>query len=418
MDKLEISGPCILSGEVDISSAKNACLPIMIGSLLNRGETILEDIPNLRDTRTLKKILESLGVRVCIEGKSWVFKAESISSQKADYELVRKMRASVLVLGPLLSRFGHARVSLPGGCAIGTRPVDLHLEALKEMGASIEIEDGYICAEAKKLKGAEIFLSFPSVGATENIMMAAVYAQGRTSIENAAKEPEIVDLACFLQKMGVQIKGAGSSKIEIIGVGEIIDKKVSHRCIPDRVEAATFLMAALATESKIKINGVDPEALLSILETLKKMGASFEVGSNFIKTSGEKLKRGAQVETAPFPGFPTDAQAQLTSLACGVRDTTLVKEVVFENRFMHIPELVRMGADIQVSGNTACIKGGSPLSAAPVMCTDLRASAALVIAGLMANGVTTINRIYHLDRGYDHIERKLTKLGAEIRRIS
>lgn len=418
MDRLEIQGGVKLSGEVSISSAKNACLPIFIATLLNAGETKLLDLPDLRDMRTLKKLLERLGVKIEQDDHFWTFDASQIGEKVADYDLVKTMRASVLVLGPLLSRFGSAKVSLPGGCAIGTRPVDLHLEALKKMGAQIELIDGYIVATCDKLKGCEIFMNFPSVGATENIMMAAVYAEGETIIENAAKEPEIVDLANFLRKLGVSITGDGSSRVTIHGMSEEINVAVEHRCIPDRIEAMTYLVAALATESSIKINNIEPTHFRSVIDTLISMGAKFNVYENSIETLGQKIEKGFEIETAPYPGFPTDAQAQLMALGCIVDDISLVTESVFENRFMHVPELARMGAKIKINGKTATLKGGVKLKGARVMCTDLRASAALVIAALCADGVTVIDRIYHLDRGYADIENKLKKLGANVKRVT
>ena len=416
MDKLEIQGPCKLSGEVEISSAKNACLPIMIGTLLNAGKTRLNKLPNLRDMRTLKKLLEGLGVKIEQNDDHWIFDASNITELTAEYDLVKTMRASVLVLGPLLARFGKAKVSLPGGCAIGSRPVDIHLDALKKMGAKIELSDGYILASCEKLQGSEVILSFPSVGATENIMMAAAYAEGVTTIQNAAREPEIVDLANFLMELGVEVQGEGSSEIKIKGVTNI-NKEIEHTPISDRIEAITYLVAALATESKIKITNTRAQDFKVVLETLESMGAKFEVGDDFILTHGEKISTGVEVETAPYPGYPTDAQAQLMALACLVGDKSVITESVFENRFMHIPELVRLGADIKTTGNTAVITGGKKLKGATVMCTDLRASAALFICALCAQGTTTIDRIYHLDRGYEAVEHKLQGLGAKVRRI-
>lgn len=417
MDKIEITGPSRLSGEVTVSSAKNACLPIVIGALLNEGKTHFKNLPNLRDMRTLKKLMEGFGVKIEVNDNDWFVDASSIENQFADYDLVKTMRASVLVLGPLLARFGKAKVSLPGGCAIGTRPVDLHLEALKKMGAEIEISEGYIFASCKKLKGEDIFLSFPSVGATENIMMAASLASGVTIINNAAREPEIVDLANFLKGLGVEVIGAGESIIKIKGMETSIHKDISYECIPDRIEAATYIMAALATGSEIEVKNINIQDMRSILDVLENMGAKFQYFEKSLKTTTEKIKRGFLVETAPFPGFPTDAQAQLMALGCLVDDKSLITESVFENRFMHVPELVRMGADIKVKGKTSYIEGGRKLRGARVMCTDLRASAALVIAALCAEGTTKIDRVYHLDRGYSEIDQKLKKLGVEIKRV-
>lgn len=420
MDKLVIQGPCELAGEVAISSSKNASLPILASTLLYRGEICLDRLPQLSDISFFLRILESLGAKTTQNGNATCIDASSVDKTKADYDLVRKMRASVLVLGPLLSRFGKAEVSLPGGCAIGTRPVDIHLKGLEAMGANITIEKGYIIAECEKLKGAKIELAFPSVGATENLMMAAVLAQGQTIIENAAREPEIVDHAVFLRKLGAKIQGEGTSRIIIDGVAieDLQRPNVNHRVIGDRIEAATFIIAALMTNSQIKILDFNPHHLEEVLSTLEKMGAKFNLTENSLEVlKSEGPLKGIRVETAPFPGFPTDVQAQLMSLAGVVEGNSMIAEHIFENRFMHVPELVRMGMDISLDGHSAMITGKSKLSGAPVMCTDLRASAALVLAALVAEGETHIGRIYHLDRGYEKLEEKFQKLGAKVIRV-
>lgn len=420
MDKLIINGPCKLSGTVTVSSSKNASLPILAAAVLADKEISFTELPGLSDISFFLKILESLGAKVTTDKKQTVIDCSQINNVKADYDLVRKMRASVLVLGPLLSRFGEAVISLPGGCAIGTRPVDIHLSALEKMGAKIKIEKGYIYASCDRLKGANIEFPFPSVGATENIMMAAAYADGVTTIKNAAREPEIEDLANFLKALGVSVSGAGTSQIEIIGknVGELNCEAKNYKVIGDRIEAATFIIAALICDSEIEVLGFNPIHLEAVLDQLKKMGAKLEILPSGVKVLKSGKLNAVTLETEPFPGFPTDVQAQmmtLMGLSCG---TSKIEEKIFENRFMHVPELVRMGMDIDLDGNTATIKGVEALSAAPVMCTDLRASAALILAGLFAKGSSDIGRIYHLDRGYEKIEEKLSKLGADIQRVS
>lgn len=419
MDQLIINGPCALSGTVKVSSSKNAALPILAATLLAPGEVELVNLPGLSDVGFFLKILESLGAKSSGE-KSVRIDCESIDCLRADYDLVRKMRASVLVLGPLLSRFGKAEVSLPGGCAIGSRPVDIHLEGMEKMGAKIDIHKGYIIAECEEgLKGAQLVLPFPSVGATENLMMAAAYAKGKTVIDNAAREPEIEDLANFMNAMGFEVSGAGSSTVTIVGKGqsEIKNKKVSHEVIGDRIEAATYVIAGLITNSSIRVEGFAPRHIASLTQRLKSMGAQLEIGETFIETRPSGRLKGSRIETAPYPGFPTDAQAQLMALMGVCEGDSQVSEQIFENRFMHVPELGRMGYDISVDGRTAHIKGESELSGAPVMCTDLRASAALVLAALRAKGETRISRIYHLDRGYENLEAKLAGLGANIKRV-
>lgn len=419
MDHLVIEGPCKLEGSVKVSGSKNASLPILAASLLFPGKTVFHNLPGLSDIRFFLQILESLGAKTGREnGAVWV-DASSIDSVKADYELVRKMRASVLVLGPLLSRFKEAEVSLPGGCAIGSRPVDIHLSGMEKLGAAIKLEGGYIKAKCEKLKGAKIVLPFPSVGATENLMMAAAWADGKTVIDNAAREPEIADLADFMNKMGFKVEGAGTSTITIQGktFEQRSEETVEHSIIGDRIEAATYVIAGLITDSQIKVEGFKSAHLEIVLEILGKMGAKLEVKENAVSTLKNGRLKGIQVETAPYPGFPTDAQAQLMALAGICEGDSIISEHIFENRFMHVPELARMGYAVSVDGRNAVVKGKSGLNGAPVMCTDLRASAALVLAALKAEGVSRINRIYHLDRGYENLEGKLRNLKAKIKRV-
>ena len=417
MDKLLIRGPSTLRGQVTVSGAKNAYLPILAAVLLNPKKILLQDLPNLQDIVVMKNLLCNLGVKVKkIDWNKEEFDASQITSLEATYDLVRAMRASILVLGPLLARFKRAKVSLPGGCAIGSRPIDLHLSNLKKLGAKIELKGGYVEARAEKLTGATLDLAFPSVGATENLMMAASFAEGITLIKNAAREPEVVDLAGFLVKMGIEIEGAGSSQIKILGIREESLKEVEYKAIGDRIEAATYLMAALITHSKILIDNINPDSLASVLQIAQKMGASIKIGDRFIHVDAGNLKE-VLVETSPYPGFPTDAQAQLMAVTSIIHGQSVIVEKIFENRFMHVPELRRMGAKITLQGNRALIQGNGPLTGAPVMCTDLRASAALVLAALAAKGTTEIQKIYHLDRGYDSLDQKFKSLGVDIQRI-
>lgn len=419
MDKLIITGPVTLNGEVEVSSAKNATLPILVASLLCPYPVVFDSVPELMDVNTILKILESLGVKSSKNGKELTLDARTLDNQHADYSLVKTMRASVLVLGPLLARFGNASVSLPGGCAIGARPVDIHLMGMEKLGAQISIESGYIKASCKKLVGATIKLPFPSVGATENLMMAAVYAEGETVIENAAMEPEIDDLADFLKAQGVEIEGAGSSRIVIKGknIGELKPSGKAYRIIGDRIEAATFIIAAIMSKGTVKVKHFNPEHLSFVLDTLIRMGAELEIGKDFVTIRPSGTIKGLAVETAPFPGFPTDIQAQMMALMSVAQGNSIVTETIFENRFMHVPEMSRMGTKIHLKGNSAIIEGVTSLSAAPVMCTDLRASAALVLCALIAEGTSEIQRVYHLDRGYEKIDEKLTDLGAKIKRV-
>jgi len=415
LDKLLIHGGKKLKGEVEISGAKNAALPIMAASLLSFGTTTIRGVPNLRDVLTIGQLLKKLGAEFSYEDKRALVNTEKIRVFEAPYELVRTMRASVLVLGPLIARFGKAKVSLPGGCAIGARPIDLHLMGLAKMGAKIELESGYVIAKAKRLKGASIYLDIPTVTGTENLMMAASLAKGKTLIENAAREPEVVDLANALISMGSKIKGAGEGVIEIEGVEEL--KPLNYSIIPDRIETGTFMAIAGITGGDIIIKGCRLEHLDAPMMKLKEAGLVFENVSEGIRVIGPSRLVATDVKTMPYPGFPTDMQAQFMSLMSVAEGTSVIKETIFENRFMHVAELKRMGADISVEDSTATVKGVKRLQGAPLMATDLRASASLVVAALAAEGETTIHRIYHLDRGYEKMDEKLPRLGADIRRI-
>lgn len=415
MDKLIIQGGAPLSGEVRISGAKNAALPILCASLLTREPLKIENVPHLHDVTTTLNLLGQMGVAVSLHEKMAVeLTAERLSNPVAPYELVKTMRASILVLGPMLARAGEARVSLPGGCAIGVRPVDLHIKGLQAMGAEIVIEHGYIHARAKRLKGARVFMDLISVTGTENLMMAATLAQGATVIENAAREPEVVDLANCLNAMGARIHGAGSNVITIEGVSKLHGAR--YRIMPDRIETGTFLIAAAATGGRIRLKDTRADVLDALLEKLRDAGAQIETGEDWvgIKMNGEL--KAVNVRTAPYPGFPTDMQAQFMVLNSVARGASAVTETIFENRFMHVQELRRMGAKIEVDGNTAMVQGVTQLDGAKVMATDLRASASLVLAGMVARGETVVDRVYHLDRGYECIEEKLSQLGARIRR--
>ncbi|MBO1254287.1 UDP-N-acetylglucosamine 1-carboxyvinyltransferase [Alteromonas sp. 5E99-2] len=418
MDKLVIKGCGPLKGSVKISGAKNAALPLLMTSLLTDQACTFTNVPALRDINTTCSLLEHLGVAVSLPEKNTVvISADTLNSVTAPYDLVRTMRASILVLGPLLAKQGQANVSLPGGCAIGARPVNLHLEGLKQMGAEIEVDEGYIRASVSgRLKGARIFMDIVSVGATENLMMAAALAEGTTILENAAREPEIVDLALCLNNMGAKVTGAGTDNIHIEGVETL--SGALHSVLPDRIETGTFLVAAAVTGGSIRCENAAPETLDAVLSKLQQAGAAIEFGDDWISLDmkGKKAKA-VTLKTAPHPGFPTDMQAQFVALNCLAEGTGVITETIFENRFMHVPELQRMGASIALEGNSAVSPGSSELNGAPVMATDLRASASLVIAGLVASGETHVNRIYHLDRGYESIEDKLNKLGACISRV-
>ena len=415
MDKLVIQGGAPLSGEVRISGAKNAALPILCASLLTREPLIIENVPHLHDVTTMLNLLGQMGVAVSLHEKMEVeLTAEHLSNPVAPYELVKTMRASILVLGPMLARTDEARVSLPGGCAIGVRPVELHIKGLQAMGAEIVIEHGYIHARAKRLKGARIFMDLVSVTGTENLMMAATLAQGSTVIENAAREPEVVDLANCLNAMGARIRGAGSNVITIEGVSKLHGAR--YRIMPDRIETGTFLVAAAATGGHIRLKDTRSDILDALLEKLREAGADIESGDNWVSLKMNGELKAVNVRTAPYPGFPTDMQAQFMVLNSVAHGASTVTETIFENRFMHVQELRRMGAKIEVEGNTAMVQGVAQLDGAKVMATDLRASASLVLAGMVARGETVVDRVYHLDRGYECIEEKLSQLGARIRR--
>ena len=414
MQKLVIQGGKPLKGTVPISGAKNAALPLMAAALLTEGTTTYSRIPQLRDIMTIKRLLCELGVK--IEGKEVLrIDASKIHSHEAPYHLVKTMRASILILGPLLARFGKARVSLPGGCAIGSRPVDLHLKSLSSMGVNISLEGGYILAECTRLKGARIYFDLSTVTGTENIMMAASLAEGTTVLENAAKEPEIVELADVLNKMGAHIEGAGGDVITIEGVKSLAP--VEHAIMPDRIEAGTYMIAAGITQSTITLTDCTINHLHALIEKLEEIGLTIADSNGSIKVTGTGPLKSTDVKTLPYPGFPTDMQAQIMSLLCLARGTSIVTETIFEDRFMHVGELKRLGANIRLEGNSAVINGVQELCGAPVMATDLRASASLVLAGLVARGVTEISRVYHLDRGYENMEEKLFKLGADIQRV-
>lgn len=417
MEKLIIQGGIPLNGEIKISGAKNAALPILAASLLGSGPIQLSNIPHLQDVTTIVSLLGRMGVNITLDERSNIqIETTKLTSFHAPYELVRTMRASVLVLGPLLSRFGEAEVSLPGGCAIGTRPVDQHLKGMQAMGAFINIENGYIKAKANRLHGATIVMDIITVTGTENIMMAAVLAKGQTIIHNAAREPEVEDLANFLNTLGAKITGAGTSTIVIDGVDELHGG--NYHVLPDRIETGTYLAAATITRGKIKVKNTRPDLLESILLKLEETGAHIDVGPDWISLDMKGNRpRAVNISTAPYPAFPTDMQAQMMAVNTVGEGSGVITETVFENRFMHAQELQRMGADISLKGNTAICNGTTHLHGAQVMATDLRASASLVLAGLAASGETSIDRIYHIDRGYECIEEKLAQLGARIHRI-
>ena len=416
MEKLLITGGKPLTGEVKISGAKNSVLPILAASLLTGEEVIIGNVPHLQDVTTTISLLTEMGAKISIDEKMKVsIDASSVNKFYAPYEMVKTMRASILVLGPLLANFGEAKVSLPGGCAIGSRPVNLHIEGLKAMGANIKVVDGYIIAKAKKLKGAKISFSTATVTGTENIMMAAALASGKTVIKNAAKEPEIIDLANCLRLMGAKIEGDGSSIIIINGVNKL--KGCNYDVLPDRIETATFLVAAAITRGKLTLTHTRPDTIKIVIDKLRKAGARISIKNDIIILEAKSQLDAVNITTNPYPDFPTDMQAQFIALNAISKGKSRVVESVFENRFMHVQELIRMGADIDINGKTAIINGVKGLTGAPVMATDLRASASLILAGLVANGETIVDRIYHIDRGYECIEEKLTKIGASIKRL-
>ncbi len=415
MQKLAIQGGNRLIGEVRISGAKNAALPILCASLLSAEPIQLGNLPELNDVSTMQKLLQQMGITTQRADGQVILSAANIDKLLAPYDMVKTMRAAILVLGPLVARFGEASVSLPGGCAIGSRPVDLHIKGLQAMGAEVHIEHGYIHAKANRLKGARIFFDLVSVTGTENLMMAATLADGVTVLENAAREPEVVDLAHCLCSMGAKIKGAGSDTITITGVAKL--HGAAHRIMPDRIESGTFLVAAAATGGNITLLDTRSDILENVLEKLHEAGADIQVTENTINLQMHQRPKAVNLRTAPYPAFPTDMQAQFMALNSIAEGSSMVVETIFENRFMHVQELRRLGALIDVEGNTAVIRGRTQLEGAAIMATDLRASACLVIAGLVAQGETVIDRIYHLDRGYEHIEAKLCSLGANICRI-
>ena len=416
MEKLKITGGVRLEGEVRASGAKNAALPILAASLLTADDLVLHNVPHLSDITTMGKLLTGLGMTVERQEESVRLNARSLTTLTAPYDLVKTMRASIVTLGPMLTRFGEAQVSLPGGCAIGARPVDQHIKGLQAMGADVQIEHGYVVARAPRLKGAHIVTDMVTVTGTENLLMAATLAEGKTVLENAAREPEVVDLANCLIAMGAKIKGAGTPVIEIEGVEKL--HGAQHRVLPDRIETGSFLVAALMTRGDVTVTDAAPHTLDIVLEKLKEAGAEVTIGEDWVRARINKRPKAVSVRTVPHPGFPTDMQAQFMALDTIAEGTGRITETIFENRFMHVPELQRLGANITVDGHTAVVTGVDRLSGANVMATDLRASASLVIAALVAQGESIVDRIYHLDRGYDHMEVKLRSLGAEIERIS
>ena len=418
MDKLIITGGVSLDGEIRISGAKNAALPILMGALLSDSPVRVGNVPHLHDITTTLELLGRMGVTITVDERSGVvIDPSTLTDTEAAYDLVKTMRASILVLGPLLAKFGTADVSLPGGCAIGSRPVDLHLSGLEQMGAKIKVENGYIRATSGNgLKGAHLMMDQVTVTGTENLMMAATLAKGRTIIENAAREPEVVDLANYLNSMGAEITGMGTSKIIINGVESL--SGTQYDILPDRIETGTYLVAAAMTRGKVKLKDTDANQLESVLLKLKEAGADIAVGNDWITLDMQgKRPKAVNIRTAPYPAFPTDMQAQFTALNSVAEGSATIAETVFENRFMHVQEMQRMGADLQIQGNTVLSNGEGRLTAAPVMATDLRASASLVLAALVADGATVVERIYHIDRGYECIEEKLQQLGAKIRRV-
>ncbi len=418
MNKLIIHGGVPISGSIRASGSKNAVLPILAGTLLAEGPVVVRNIPHLHDVTTTMELLGRMGVQITVgERMSIEADASTLENTFAPYELVKTMRASILVLGPLLARFGSADVSLPGGCAIGARPVDLHIKGLEAMGADIKVEEGYIRARCERLQGARIVMDQVTVTGTENLMMAAALAKGETVIENAAREPEVTDLAHFINAMGGNIRGAGTDTLTIEGVETL--RGCDYSVLPDRIETGTYLVAAAITGGKVLVKDTDPSLLDAVLVKLEQAGAIVDTGEDWIELDMEGRKpKAVNIRTAPYPAFPTDMQAQFCALNAIAEGSGSVTETVFENRFMHIQELVRMGADIHLEGNTAIIIGVANLNGAPVMATDLRASASLILAGLVAEGETVVERIYHIDRGYDHIEEKLACLGARIRRTA
>ncbi|KEJ03886.1 UDP-N-acetylglucosamine 1-carboxyvinyltransferase [Clostridium botulinum] len=417
MDKIVVNGGSQLKGDVNISTAKNSVLPIIAGSILSGNKCVIDNAPMLEDVFVIGEILKSISAKVNIDevNNRVIIDSESVDNLEPDSDLVKKMRASFLLMGPMMSRFGRFKISLPGGCNIGTRPIDLHLKGFTALGAKVNIGHGYVEAVADKLIGNKIYLDFPSVGATENIMMASVMAEGETIIENAAEEPEIEDLGRFLNSIGANIIGAGTDTVRIIGVNEL--KGTTHRPIYDRIEAGTFMIAAAITKSRIKINGVIEEHLKPIIAKLTEMGVDIKIKGETAIVDGRKVLNPVDIKTMPYPGFPTDMQAQMMALLATIKGTSIITETIFENRFMHISEMKRMGADVKIDGRSAVIEGVSKLTGTEVKATDLRAGAALILCALAAEGQTEITDVYHIDRGYVKIEDKLNKLGANIRRV-
>jgi UDP-N-acetylglucosamine 1-carboxyvinyltransferase len=415
MDKIVIRGGERLIGEVEVSGSKNATLPIFAASLLAEGQNRFHNVPNLKDVQTIAKVLKNLGVKVWEEEESYRIDATEISNHEAPYDLVKTMRASILVLGPLVARMRRARASLPGGCAIGARPINLHLMGLEAMGAMIELSRGYIEAKADRLKGADISFDIPTVTGTENLMMAATLAKGKTTLQNAAMEPEVVDLSKVLNKMGAKIEGAGTPFIEIEGVESL--QAAEHTVIPDRIEAGTLMVAAGLTRGNIKILHCPIQQMETVVSKLRESGMEIESDGEGARVVGNRRIRSVDVKTQPYPGFPTDMQAQFMVLMSLAKGLSVISETIFENRFIHVSELRRMGANIRIQGDSAIIQGVENLSGAQVMATDLRASASLILAGLAAEGVTEVSRVYHLDRGYEGLDKKLTGLGANIKRV-
>ena len=416
MDRFHIEGPCTLSGTVRVGGAKNAVLPLQAATLLTRGVSRIRNVPQLRDSRTMARVLETMGARATFDGPELAVDTTDADGIEAPYDLVKTMRASIYVLGPTLARQGEAKVSLPGGCAWGPRPVDLHLSGMEALGAKVDLDGGYIHARADRLRGAEINFEISSVGATANVLMAAVLAEGRSVLDNAAREPEVTQLAQALVASGAKIDGIGTTRLEVTGVEEI--RPLDVEVIPDRIEVGTFLAGAAMLHSRIRVEGIRPEHVASTVDALSMTGARFTVHDDAIEVDGTQAHRPLNAITRPFPGFPTDMQAQTMAVACSMDGISVITDTIYPDRFTHVAELQRLGAEIRVENNAAIVRGVDRLKAAPVMATDLRASAALILAGLAAEGTTVLDRIYHIDRGYEAIERKLGALGAKIERVA
>jgi len=416
MDKFVVKGPSRLNGTIEVNGAKNAVLPIMAAALLARGTSVIDNVPDLKDVQTMNQLLRMLGAEVSFESGTLTIDTQNITNFEAPYDLVRTMRASIYVMGPLVGAYGRARVSLPGGCAWGPRPIDLHLQAIEKLGARLKLEEGYIHAAADKLQGAEIVFAVSSVGATAQAIMAAVLARGETTLKNSAVEPEVTELARCLNEAGAKIEGVGTSVVTIQGVDSI--EPFKHRVIPDRIEAGTFAAAALATGGEIELVGCDPSHMDAVFEALRACGGDIVANGETVRITGPEKLEATHVITREYPGFPTDMQAQMIAVLACARGTSTVKDTIYPDRFTHVPELRRLGASIRLDGNIAVVTGVSRLGAAPVMATDIRASSALIIAAMAAEGTTEISRVYHIDRGYERIEQRLRGLGAEIERIS